>query len=282
MVIAIWIRGLCWPERLESLLLEPLALVDVVAAAWVADHFFVDRLAVVHVHGRRVCSVPMVGPIARACFCHHNSNLVDLHPSGGVAAAMVVVKPQVLISIKQPGEKSICTLSRAIDTPLGNFYAVAEAFQEVPQPVVYLTYLKFLPPSEEVLSGASLASTDFLQDKCRSLLDQVEIQVGEYFDGARVSFDLPLAMRGTDFQVSVWKGVRQVRFSYQVTYSELAERLGCPKSARAVGAALGKNPIWIVVPCHRVIGKSGRLVGFAGGLECKRLLLELERGSEIG
>lgn len=195
---------------------------------------------------------------------------------------MVVVKPQAWIAIKHLREKPICTLCRAVDTPLGKFYAVAEASNEGPMPAVYLTYLKTLPPSEGVLGRSDFNSADRDDKECRSLLDQMEIQLGEYFGGARIDFEIPLAMRGTDFQISVWEGVRQVRYSHRVNYSELAYRLGSPKSARAVGAALGKNPIWIVVPCHRVVGKTGRLVGFAGGLDCKRRLLELETGSEIG
>lgn len=174
---------------------------------------------------------------------------------------------------------------RAIWTPVGDFYAVAQWLNECEQPGFYLTYLKTHPPLAELLQGrdrVGRARESHEQEQSRSLLDRVQLQLSEYFDGHRRSFQLPLAVRGTHFQLSVWKGVYQVGYSQRSTYGELAKRIGFPNGARAVGAALGKNPIWIVVPCHRVLGKSGKLVGFAGGLGCKRRLLELEMQTEIG
>ncbi len=105
-------------------------------------------------------------------------------------------------------------------------------------------------------------------------------QLGEYFTGARREFDLPLAPRGSEFQVRVWDALREIPYGETESYGELAERIGHPGSARAVGAANGRNPIAVVVPCHRVIGSSGQLTGYAGGLERKRLLLDIE--SPIG
>jgi methylated-DNA-[protein]-cysteine S-methyltransferase len=101
-------------------------------------------------------------------------------------------------------------------------------------------------------------------------------QLEGYFAGARRTFDLPLAARGTPFERRVWEALRDIPFGRTVSYGELARTLGEPGSARAVGAANGRNPVPIVVPCHRVIGANGSLVGFGGGLERKRWLLEHE------
>ena len=101
-------------------------------------------------------------------------------------------------------------------------------------------------------------------------------QLEEYFAGDRTEFDLPLAPRGTDFQQRVWALLREIPFGETTTYGALAERLGNPRTVRAVGLANGRNPLSIVVPCHRVIGADGSLVGFGGGLERKRALLAHE------
>jgi len=104
-------------------------------------------------------------------------------------------------------------------------------------------------------------------------------QLTEYFAGVRRSFDLPLAPEGTAFQRSVWNELLQIRFGEHTSYGELARRLGRPDSARAVGAANGSNPIAIVIPCHRVIGRDGSLTGYGGGLPIKRWLLDHEAGA---
>ena len=101
-------------------------------------------------------------------------------------------------------------------------------------------------------------------------------QVAEYVDGKRVAFDLPLAATGTPFQQRVWAEIAQIPFGKTITYAELARRAGAPGSARAAGAATGRNPISIVVPCHRVVGAAGSLTGYAGGIERKARLLALE------
>ena len=103
-----------------------------------------------------------------------------------------------------------------------------------------------------------------------------ELQLSEYFKKKRSTFDIPLAPQGTPFQLKVWQQLRNIPHGSYITYGEQAARLGSPNAARAVGAANGKNPISIIVPCHRVIGASGHLTGFAGGLKTKQLLLELE------
>ena len=108
------------------------------------------------------------------------------------------------------------------------------------------------------------------------VLQAAEAQLGEYFAGQRRVFDLPLAPRGTDFQLCVWRALAQIPYGETISYAQLAQRLGNPNGTRAVGAANGRNPLPIVLPCHRVIGADGGLTGFGGGLPTKELLLRLE------
>lgn len=109
-----------------------------------------------------------------------------------------------------------------------------------------------------------------------TLLGEVADQLRDYFDGRRREFTLDLAPVGTDFQRQVWTALAQVPYATTVSYGWLAARIGRPTAARAVGAAVGRNPIGIVVPCHRVVGTAGGLTGYAGGLERKQYLLALE------
>lgn len=105
---------------------------------------------------------------------------------------------------------------------------------------------------------------------------QYHKEIIEYLNGERKKFSLPLDLRGTDFQIRVWKELLNIPYGNTATYKEVANFIGKPKAFRAVGNALNKNPVLIVVPCHRVIGSNGKLVGFRGGLELKRKLLNLE------
>lgn len=107
---------------------------------------------------------------------------------------------------------------------------------------------------------------------------ELRTQFDQYFAGQRRAFELDLAPAGTPFQRRVWDALLEIPYGETESYGELARRVGAPGAARAVGAANGENPIAIIVPCHRVIGASGRLTGYGGGLERKRLLLELEAG----
>ncbi|MGI9236988.1 MAG: methylated-DNA--[protein]-cysteine S-methyltransferase [Woeseiaceae bacterium] len=107
-------------------------------------------------------------------------------------------------------------------------------------------------------------------------LEDARQQLLEYFAGKRKSFDLPLQLNGTEFQVSVLKALQNIPYGETVSYGEIAKRIGRPKAMRAVGAANGRNPIPIVVPCHRVIGSSGDMTGFGGGIDTKEALLRLE------
>ena len=109
-----------------------------------------------------------------------------------------------------------------------------------------------------------------------AVLRRTQQQLGEYFAGMRRDFDLPLAPLGTEFQCQVWWQLANIPFGQTISYSELAQRLGRPTATRAVGAANGRNPIPIVLPCHRVIGADGNLTGFGGGLPTKQFLLQLE------
>jgi methylated-DNA-[protein]-cysteine S-methyltransferase len=106
-----------------------------------------------------------------------------------------------------------------------------------------------------------------------------ERQITEYFGGKRRSFDLPLKFYGTDFQTRVWRALRAIPFGETRSYKDLAVEVGSPQACRAVGAANGRNPLSIIVPCHRVIGASGKLTGFAGGLATKDWLLKFENPS---
>ncbi len=111
-----------------------------------------------------------------------------------------------------------------------------------------------------------------------ALLAQARRELEEYFAGCRQRFSLPLAPRGTAFQRRVWRALEQVAYGATLSYGELARRLGAPGAARAVGAAVGRNPLSLFIPCHRAVGGDGALTGYAGGIERKRALLELERG----
>jgi len=117
---------------------------------------------------------------------------------------------------------------------------------------------------------------DWRQDAGHPALRAAQAQLAEYFAGARTAFDLPLAPAGTPFQRAVWAAIRTVRYGETISYGELAARAGAPRSIRAAGAATGRNPWGIVVPCHRIVGADGALTGYAGGLERKRALLALE------
>ncbi len=110
------------------------------------------------------------------------------------------------------------------------------------------------------------------------LADAAFAQIGEYLGGARKCFDFPYTLRGTPFQQRVWRALCEIPYGETRSYKQLAEAVGSPKACRAVGMANHRNPMMIVVPCHRVVGASGHLTGYAGGLEMKSALLALERG----
>lgn len=148
---------------------------------------------------------------------------------------------------------------RVVESPIGPLRVVATP--EVVTAIEFHPFAAVEIPEEETL-----------------LLREAGRQLGEYFAGRRRVFALPLAPPGTDYQRRVWEALCEVGHGETVTYSEIARRLGQPAGAsRAVGLANGRNPIPVVIPCHRVIGANGTLTGYAGGLERKQVLLELER-----
>jgi methylated-DNA-[protein]-cysteine S-methyltransferase len=111
------------------------------------------------------------------------------------------------------------------------------------------------------------------------VLEEAVSQLQEYFDGKRTDFDLKLNPKGTDFQQKVWKSLLEIPYGKTISYMDQTKKLGDIKAIRAVASANGKNPLWIVVPCHRVIGTNGSLTGYAGGLSRKKWLLEHENPS---
>ncbi|WP_020619794.1 methylated-DNA--[protein]-cysteine S-methyltransferase [Paenibacillus daejeonensis] len=124
-------------------------------------------------------------------------------------------------------------------------------------------------------AAARRPNEPLLQDRER-LRPYVQ-EVTQYLSGETTVWDLPVAYRGTPFQQAVWEALREIPYGVTRTYSEIAQQIGRPAAVRAVGAAIGANPVMLYIPCHRVIGKDGALTGFRGGLEMKSLLLELER-----
>ncbi len=142
------------------------------------------------------------------------------------------------------------------DMPVGKIYIV-ESDKSIEQ-------ILFFQPNNKI------------ELKQTALINEVARQLREYFNRQRQKFDLPLKMIGTPFQIQVWQALKNIPYGETRTYKQIAEAVGNPKSYRAVGGANNKNPLPIVVPCHRVIGTNGKLIGFAGGLEIKKYLLDLE------
>lgn len=146
----------------------------------------------------------------------------------------------------------------------------------------YLSYYKsplgFLILKSDGLSlnEISFSEGDFQEKNDCALLLRCEQQLEDYFSGKSIGFDLPLNPQGTDFQKKVWAELLKIPIGETITYFELAVRLGDPKLVRAVGTANGRNPLAIVIPCHRVIGAGNKLTGYAGGLDRKLWLLEHE------
>lgn len=152
-------------------------------------------------------------------------------------------------------------LWRRIASPLGDLTLFADND--------HLFAVEFVPAGD-VLGGGMPGEN--------SILRAAERQIKEYFAGTLKEFDLPLQPVGTDFQMAVWQAMRQIPFGGTMSYGELAGLVGDRKKARAVGQAANRNPLAIVIPCHRVIGSNGRLVGYGGGLDKKEMLLRHESG----
>lgn len=129
------------------------------------------------------------------------------------------------------------------------------------------------------IASSRFASDELAENKTHHILLKTEAQLAEYFAGKRQSFDLKLEMRGTVFQINAWRELQKIPYGTTISYGQQAERLGDAKKARAVGAANGRNPLMIIVPCHRVIGANGGLTGYSGGVEEKEFLLNLEKST---
>ena len=143
------------------------------------------------------------------------------------------------------------------------------------------------PPGRMMIAenGAALTHLHFSREssfegarvKESALLKEAALQLEQYFAGKRKAFDLPLALKGTAFQLKVWRALQEIPYGQTRSYGEIAQAVGNKRAARAVGGANNKNPISIIIPCHRVIGADGKLVGYGGGLEKKVYLLALEK-----
>jgi methylated-DNA-[protein]-cysteine S-methyltransferase len=129
---------------------------------------------------------------------------------------------------------------------------------------------------ENGISVISVSDEGEISNAVPTILQDAVSQLNDYFDGKRNDFDFKLNPKGTDFQQKVWKGLLEIPFGKTCSYMDLSKKLGDVKAIRAVASANGKNPLWIVVPCHRVIGTDGSLTGYAGGLWRKKWLLEHE------
>jgi methylated-DNA-[protein]-cysteine S-methyltransferase len=122
--------------------------------------------------------------------------------------------------------------------------------------------------NEKIMENVTQKETTLLQEAAK--------QLREYFDGRRKSFELPLSLHGTEFQFAVWRALQTIPYGETRSYKQIAEQIGNPKASRAVGMANNRNPVMIVVPCHRVVGQDGSMIGYAGGLDAKKFLLDLE------
>lgn len=161
-----------------------------------------------------------------------------------------------------------------MDTPVGRLCI------EVEDGFITGVYIVDSQPQEDVMAQQKNESSNGqCKEKCAMVLAEAKMQLQEYFDGRRKEFNLPLRFKGTEFQKKVWQGLCTIPYGETRSYKELAEIIGNPKAVRAVGGANNKNRILIIVPCHRVIGADGSLVGFGCGLHVKKYLLELEGSS---
>ncbi|MFN8184483.1 MAG: methylated-DNA--[protein]-cysteine S-methyltransferase [Candidatus Nanopelagicales bacterium] len=151
------------------------------------------------------------------------------------------------------------------------------AYCEYDSPIGTLTLVASAAGLRAVWWPGDLRATVAGEREPDQVLRQAVGELDEYFAGRRRTFDIPLDPVGTDFQLAAWRILRGIPYGHTISYGEQARRLGDPRKARAVGAANGRNPLSIVVPCHRVVGSTGTLTGFAGGVDTKRWLLDFER-----
>ncbi len=159
-----------------------------------------------------------------------------------------------------------CTYYSHLDTPLGTMIVTGDGR--------FVTGL-YMPQHKR------RSCRDAAWQQSNAPFAAVSAQLADYFAGKRQTFDIPIKLAGTPFQLSVWQELVKIPFATTISYAELAKRLGRPTASRAVGHANARNPVSILVPCHRVIGANGQLTGYAGGVATKRWLLDLERGAHV-
>ncbi|TJZ54481.1 methylated-DNA--[protein]-cysteine S-methyltransferase [Streptomyces piniterrae] len=169
------------------------------------------------------------------------------------------------MTVHTPDPDAVITHTVLDDTPVGPLTLVAA---DDALTGLYMTDQRHRPPQETFGHPADPEDTPF---------GETITQLRAYFRGELTTFDVPLALRGTPFQRRVWAALRTIPYGETTSYGQLAERLGAPSAARAVGLANGRNPVGIIVPCHRVVGADGSLTGYGGGLDRKRRLLAFER-----
>jgi methylated-DNA-[protein]-cysteine S-methyltransferase len=134
----------------------------------------------------------------------------------------------------------------------------------------------FLSTQDDSISELRFTTEEVSKEPLNSLLTEAKKQLDDYFSSKRKTFNLPVVLSGTPFQYQVWEAVNKIPFGQTTSYLKLSQVLGNPAAIRAVGAAIGANPILVIIPCHRIIGTNGQLTGYAGGLDRKEKLLELE------
>jgi methylated-DNA-[protein]-cysteine S-methyltransferase len=163
-------------------------------------------------------------------------------------------------------------MSRAVDSPLGPLHIIVNPSGQLTGLHIGTRPPTPVPPQHRDAGVTNAGVTNV----ARRALDVASAQLDEYFAGVRGDFDLPVSLEGSAFQRQVWAQLQRIPFGTTVSYGQLASRLGRGSAARAVGHANARNPIPVIIPCHRVIGSSGQLTGYGGGLEAKRYLLGLE------
>ena len=155
------------------------------------------------------------------------------------------------------------------ESPVGELYIAEEEGS--------ITLIGYRRSADIYLKKAGVKGFEQTEGRGTAVIETAVNQLEEYFSGIRKEFTLPLAPRGTEFQLKVWKSLCEIPYGETRSYKDIAEAVGCPKGYRAVGMANNRNPVMIVIPCHRVIGSGGSLTGYAGGLERKQWLLDWER-----
>jgi methylated-DNA-[protein]-cysteine S-methyltransferase len=167
------------------------------------------------------------------------------------------------MKMKQTNGETLINYYSIIKSPIGDLLLAADA--------AALTGLYFAGRDH-----IPVTSSRWTLNAKHPVLQQAARQLREYFAGKRESFSLPLRLTGTDFQQKIWREIAMIPYGETISYSDLAKRAGASRAIRAAGTSTGRNPMSIIIPCHRVVGKNGSMRGFAGGLDKKKFLLELE------